>query len=129
MAKIGELYKSDDWKTEKHVPVIELPDGAKKDGAFPVVVSIGKEVPHPNVSEHFICWIQLFFKPESGPVYHLGRADFLAHGATTDGANSATLHTEPVACFHVKLDQPGELIATSCCNIHGLWENSQALQY
>ena len=31
MAKIGELYKQADWKTEKHVPVMECPDSVGAD--------------------------------------------------------------------------------------------------
>jgi desulfoferrodoxin (superoxide reductase-like protein) len=27
MEKVGDLFKSSDWRKEKHVPVIECPDG------------------------------------------------------------------------------------------------------
>ncbi len=128
MAKIGDAIKSDDWKTEKHVPVIELPERIQSGEPFTARVVVGKEVPHPNTSEHFIAWASLYYKPEgAGPVYHLGRADFLAHGASTKGANALTLHTDPAAAFQVKVDKPGELIAVIYCNIHGLWEGSAKL--
>ncbi|MFZ5906555.1 MAG: desulfoferrodoxin family protein, partial [Nitrospirota bacterium] len=64
MTKIGEFYQSADWKSEKHVPVIDCPAAVKAGENFQVTVSIGKEVAHPNTTEHHIRWIQLFFKPE-----------------------------------------------------------------
>ena len=63
MAKIGELYQTADWKSEKHVPVIECPDAVAADETFEVKVSLGKEVAHPNTTEHHIRWIQLYFRP------------------------------------------------------------------
>ncbi len=123
MATIGDSIKTDDFKNEKHVPVIELPEGAKKEEAFPVSVTVGKEIAHPNTTAHHIAWAELYFKPEgAGPLYCLGKASFEAHGATTDGADATTLHTDPVALFHVRIAKPGELIALIYCNIHGLWE-------
>lgn len=127
MNKLGGLIRSDDWKNEKHVPVIDFPGSPKKGEQFAVVVTVGKEVPHPNRSEHYIAWISLYFTPEgSKTTVELGGQHFSAHGASADGGNTRILHTEPQAVFQVKLDQPGVLSAASYCNIHGLWE-SQAL--
>jgi superoxide reductase len=64
MQEFRELYQSADWKTEKHVPVIECPDQVKADEFFEIRASIGKEVAHPNTTEHHIRWIELLFKPE-----------------------------------------------------------------
>jgi len=130
MTKIGEHIKTDDFKNEKHVPVITLPSVVNPGEPLQIAVTVGKEVPHPNTSEHFIAWIELFYKPEGGKfVYSLGRAEFNSHGATTDGPNTITCNTEPHAVFKVKLDKPGELIATSWCNIHGLWEGAAELKF
>jgi superoxide reductase len=129
MSEINEFIKTDDWKTEKHVPVIEIQGEAKKDEPFHVMVTVGKEVSHPNKSEHFIAWISLFFIPEGRKtVYELGTANFSSHGASVDGPNTLTLHSEPQTCFMVKIGKPGKLIATSWCNIHGLWEGSYELK-
>lgn len=46
--KVGELYQTADWKSEKHVPVIECPDAVKADDMFEVKVSIGKEIATPT---------------------------------------------------------------------------------
>jgi superoxide reductase len=43
MAKIGEQYQTADWKSEKHVPVIDCPDEVKADEMFDVTITLGKE--------------------------------------------------------------------------------------
>ena len=64
MEKIGDLIQAADWKAEKHVPVIECADEVKADEVFEVTVTIGKEVAHPNTTEHHISWMSLYFHPE-----------------------------------------------------------------
>lgn len=130
MSEIGGFVKSADWKQEKHVPVIELPASVTAGQPVEIKVSVGKEIAHPNTTEHFIAWISLYYVPEGGKfAYNLGRADFSAHGATTDGANSLVMNTEPLAVFKVKLEKPGMLYATSYCNIHGLWESKTNISF
>ncbi|MDO5716100.1 MAG: class II SORL domain-containing protein [Tissierellia bacterium] len=116
---IGEFYQSGDWKGEKHVPVIDAPENVEKDKDFMVNVEIGKEIPHPNEMEHHIVWIKLYYKGEDEkfPV-ELGTYNFRAHG-------EGDAFAEPKLNVQVKLNKSGTLIATSYCNIHGLWENSQ----
>ena len=122
------MYQSADWKKEKHVPVIEAPDKAKKAEALEIKVSVGKEIPHPNTTEHHIRWIEVYFHPEGEKFpYQVGRFEFSAHGASVQGPNTSTLYTQPAVSCSLKTDKPGLIIASSYCNIHGLWENSQAL--
>ena len=52
MASIADHVQHADWKNEKHVPVIECPDTVKKEELFEVKASIGKEISHPNTTEH-----------------------------------------------------------------------------
>lgn len=121
---ISASIKSADFKTEKHVPVISV---LSKEGDVAVVeVSVGKEVAHPNTTEHFISYIDLYYKGDAA-LQHIGRAEFLAHGESAQGANQGALHTEPVAVFKCKLTKPGVLHAVSYCNIHGLWESELAM--
>lgn len=128
MKKIGELYQSADWKTEKHVPVIECPDTVTADEMFDVTVSLGKEVAHPNTTEHHIRWIQLFFHPEGDKfVYQVGNFEFTAHGETVDGPNQGPVYTSHSVTASMKVKKPGVLHATALCNIHGLWENSKEI--
>ena len=61
---IAAFFQSDDWKTEKHVPVIECADTVPSDEFFELKVSLGKEIAHPNTTEHHIRWIRVYFKPQ-----------------------------------------------------------------
>jgi superoxide reductase len=64
MAKVGDLFQTADWKSEKHVPVIECADEVKADELFEVKVTMGEEVAHPNTTEHHIRWIHLYSNPK-----------------------------------------------------------------
>nr|MDA8165162.1 desulfoferrodoxin family protein [Desulfobacteraceae bacterium] len=85
MGKMGELYQTADWKTEKHVPVIDCPDQVTAGEMFDIKVAIGKEVAHPNKTDHHIRWITLHFKPEGGKFpYEIGHFAFSAHPEYTE---------------------------------------------
>ncbi len=130
MGALGSFVKTGDFKSEKHVPVIEIPNGIKAGEEFEVKVSVGRDVPHPNTTEHFITYIQLFYKAEgSGVVTDLGKAEFLSHGESTAGPNKGGVYVSPYAVFKVKLSKPGTLYAWSYCNIHGLWEGSADIRF
>ena len=51
---IGDKIQHADWKSEKHVPVIECPDRVKPGEFFGVKATLGKEISHPNTTEHHI---------------------------------------------------------------------------
>ena len=130
MSELGDRIKSEDFKKEKHVPVIEFGAGVKAGGPFNVTVTVGKEIPHPNTTEHFISWIKLYFMPDGGKfIYEVGANYFSAHGASADGANKGPVYSNSIAIFNLKLETPGKLIAESCCNIHGLWESSADVKF
>ncbi len=129
MAEYKDLYQSADWKKEKHVPVIEAPDKVKKDEFFNVIATIGKEMAHPNKTEHHIRWIALYFKPEgSNFPYEICRIDFSAHGASIEGPDTSGVYVHHKAGVSVKTDKPGTIYAASFCNIHGLWQNSKNIE-
>lgn len=129
MVNLCELYQTADWKAEKHVPVIEAPDTVKKGEVVKVTVSVGKEIPHPNTTEHHIKWIELIFWPEGEKFpYQIGRIDFTAHGESVKGPNTSGIYTEPVALFAFKTEKSGKLIAHSYCNIHGLWKSEKEIK-
>jgi superoxide reductase len=128
MPAFADLFKSADWKSEKHVPVIETPEVVRRGEFFPVTVTIGKEVAHPNKTEHHIRWIAVYFQPRgSANPYEIGKASFTAHGASTDGPDTSGVYTHHQARLTFKTDKPGTIFASSYCNIHGLWENSTEL--
>jgi superoxide reductase len=128
MLKFEGLFQSADWKTEKHVPVIDTPDRVKKGEFFKVGVEIGKAVAHPNTTEHHIKWISLFYLPKDEKFpYQIARIDFSTHGESVAGINASTIYTNHEAIVSFKTDKPGTIIAVSQCNIHGLWQNSKEL--
>ncbi|MBN1594442.1 class II SORL domain-containing protein [candidate division FCPU426 bacterium] len=123
-----DVYQSADWKTEKHVPVIEAPEKVKKAECVQVKVVVGKEIPHPNKTEHHIRWIDVYFHAQGDKFpFQIGRAEFTAHGESTQGPDTSGVYTcfEATLCF--KTDKPGTILAASYCNIHGLWQNAKAL--
>ncbi len=84
--------KTADFKTEKHVPVIEKINGGYK-------VKVGS-VPHPMEDKHSIEWIELI---ADGMAYR----EFLVPGKPAE------------AIFMVTA---GSVTAREYCNIHGLWK-------
>jgi superoxide reductase len=126
MADFGGLYQSADWKTEKHVPAIETAESVTKGEVFEIKVSVGKEVDHPNKTEHHIRWIAVYFKPEGEKFpYQVGKVEFTAHGESTQGPDTSTVYTHHSAVFNLKTEKSGTIFAASYCNIHGLWKNAQ----
>jgi superoxide reductase len=91
--RLMEEFKAD-FKTEKHVPVVE----ETKDGIHVVVGS----TPHPMVDEHWIEWIQVV---KDGTIMR----QFLEPGQ------------KPEADFPIK-GKPD--YAREYCNIHLLWKTS-----
>jgi len=128
MSELPDLLQTADFKSEKHVPVIACPDSVTAGEAFEVSVGVGKEVDHPNTTEHHIRWIRLYFHPEGGKVpYEVANVEFTAHGESAQGANEGPVTTHHAAKVMMKTNQPGTLLALSYCNIHGLWRSNKAL--
>ena len=127
MQDMNELLQSADWKNEKHAPVIEVKKKEEKDFVF-VKVSVGKEIPHPNQTQHHIRWIQLLFKPEGEKFpFEVGKINFTSHGESPAGPDTSKVYTEPKGVFVLKTEKPGTLIGISYCNIHGLWRSESVL--
>ena len=129
MSKLGDQFQSADWKGEKHVPVIECSDSVKTGETFDVTITVGKEIQHPNTTEHHIRWVQLFFKPDGDKsTYEAGNYEFTAHGESPEGANAGPVYTHHSVKTSLNIKKPGTLIAASLCNIHGLWESSKEIK-
>lgn len=126
MAEIKDLFQSADWKKEKHVPVIEGPDKAKKGAFMKFTVSVGKEIAHPNTTEHYIKWIEVYFLPKEEKFpYQIGKFDFTTHGESIQGPNTSTVYTHPEITCSFKTEKAGTILASSYCSIHGLWQGSK----
>ena len=129
MDRLSQHLQEADWKTEKHVPVIECADAVKAGEFFEVRVSIGKEVAHPNTTEHHIRYISLFFQPEGERfTYQIGHFEFSAHGESVEGPDKGPVYTHHMACTSMKTSKPGTFFAMSYCNIHGLWQASREVK-
>ena len=129
MKKFEEMFQKADWKSEKHVPVIEIPEKIKKEENIKITVSVGKEIPHPNTTEHHIAWIDIYFYPDGEKFpFHIGKFEFAAHGASTEGSNRSSIYTHPKVTFTIKTGKSGTILASSYCNIHGLWVNSTEIK-
>jgi superoxide reductase len=127
--KLTEQIQEADWKTEKHVPVIECPDQVKADQVFAVKATLGKEVAHPNTTEHHIRWISLYFHPADEKfTYQVGHYEFSAHGESVQGANKGPVYTHHEATTSLKISKPGTLFALALCNIHGLWQSAKEIK-
>ena len=128
MSSLNELYQSGDWANEKHVPAIDAPENVNKGDVLTVNVCIGKEIAHPNTTEHHICWINVYFHPEGEkfPV-EIGKYSFDSHGASAKGPNTSTVYTDPSVTINIKTEKSGTVIASSYCNIHGLWTQSKKI--
>lgn len=125
MQRFGDLLQSADWKKEKHVPTIEAPTSVKRGEIFEIKVSIGKEIPHPNTTEHHIRWIHVFFRPDGDQyAYQIAHCEFNAHGESVKGANEGPVTTHHMATVSAAIKESGTIYAISLCNIHGLWESS-----
>lgn len=128
MSDIRELFQSADWKTEKHVPMIEAPEQIDKGEIVKVTVTIGKAIAHPNKTDHHIAWIAVYFQPEGEKYpYQLGKFEFTAHGASVQGPDTSTVYTHHEGTLSFKTDKSGTLHAVALCNIHGLWQSSKNL--
>lgn len=128
MADLKELLQVADWKAEKHVPVIEAEEKIKKGDTLKITVTVGKEIPHPNTTEHHIAFLAIYFLPKGEKFpYLIERFEFSAHGASIQGPNTSTIFTQPVALCVLKTEKSGTILVTSYCNIHGLWESSKEI--
>lgn len=129
MKMFGELYQNADWKKEKHIPVIECADQIKPGEVLQVKVTVGKEIAHPNTTEHHIRWIEVYFQAADDKFpYEAGRFEFNAHGESSEGPNKGPVYTHHEVVVSVRVSKPGVLYATSLCNIHGLWVSQKELK-
>jgi superoxide reductase len=129
MKQLGELFQTADWKIEKHVPVIECPDRVKAGELFPVKVTLGKEIAHPNTTAHHIRWISVYFHPDGEKFpYQIGLFEFTAHGESVEGPDKSSIYTHHEVSVSMKTDKPGGIYAIALCNIHGLWQSQKEIK-
>ena len=124
---LAELIQSGDWKAEKHSPALKIL--GQKNNHIEVEISIGKEIPHPNTTEHHISWVEVYFRPEGEKFpSQIGRIEFNSHGSSAQGPNTSTIYTVPEVKLVFKAEKSGILSALSYCNIHGLWQSEMEIK-
>ena len=125
---LSDVSRTGDWRSEKHVPLIECPAEFKAGEPTTVTVTVGKEIGHPNTALHHIRWIRLYFVPADATLaYEVASFEFSAHGESVVGSDSSTLYTDPKISVEFRTGVPGVFYATAYCNIHGLWESAKAI--
>ena len=118
--------KSEDFKTDKHVPVITAPDKVAAGEKVEIRLEVGKDIAHPNTTEHHIAWIKLYYVEEGTTLpYEVARLEFNVHGEAGAGADEGPVFAEAAGVVTATFKKSGKLIATSYCNIHGLWESEK----
>ncbi len=104
---IHEIFQTVDRKKEKHAPAVECPAVVKAGEPFAVTVSVGREQPHPNPTEHFIAWIEVNFGPPGSRfAHHLTRFDFRTPRESTQGPNPGPVYAHPMAAFPCRSTNP-----------------------
>lgn len=99
------VKSSDGEGKEKHLPIIEVSGDT-------VVVTVGKEVTHPNTVEHHIKWIRLYgIKKDNNVPVDIAYLDL---GPTL---------ASPKLTVDLLTKEYKELYAVSYCNVHGVWES------
>lgn len=128
MAELKDLFQSADWKKEKHTPVIEANELIKKGEVIAIKASVGKEISHPNTTAHHIRWIEIYFLPngEKFPC-QIGKFELTSHGESVQGPDTSTIYTAPEVNLKFKTEKSGVILASSYCNIHGLWQSSKEI--
>jgi superoxide reductase len=102
-------------KIESHTPKIEAPESVNVGKQFEVKVTVG---PHPNMVEHSIRRIEVYFGEENrafNPVL-LAVADF------------TPVYSDPNVKLSIKLSKGGTIYAVGYCNLHGLWEGNKEIK-
>ena len=129
MADLKYLLQRADWKMEKHVPFIEGPDKISTGQILAIEVSVGKQIAHPNTTEHHIKFIEVYFLAtgEKFP-YQLARFEFNTHGESVQGPNTSTIFSEPKVTTVFKTEKSGVIMAIAYCNIHGLWISEKEIK-
>ncbi len=99
---------------EKHVPNIDVKE-CSTCNELSATLQVGKDVLHPSTVEHAIKTIILYGVTKEGKLEQLTLFQL------------GDENTVPRVRTSVKKGKYTKLIATSYCNLHGLWENEVTL--
>jgi len=78
MKNFGELFQVADWKKENMFRSSNVRIRSNQVKFFPVKITVGKDNPHPNTTEHHIRWITVNFLAEGEKFpYEVGRFELI----------------------------------------------------
>jgi superoxide reductase len=97
---VADFGAADDF-AKKHTPFIAF---ERQHDTAVVTVEVGREVPHPNGTDHYITWIELYVEDSM-----IARVDL------------SPAVTGPRVTVPVSLPAGTTIRAVGHCNLHGLW--------
>lgn len=100
---------------DRHSAFVHCEATAKKGEKFKVKVKVGEEYKHPDDSDHFISWVQLWDGERC-----LAKADMMP-GAL--GSAPSQLEVD----FYIVPTKNMKLMAMSFCTKHGLWQSEEVI--
>lgn len=107
MTIVDDYDNADDF-VKKHTPFVEVMDLG--DGKYSVIVTVGKDIAHPNQPDHYIGWIGVWAADSE-----IARFDLSA------------VVTDPKVSVVVAIDPGTKVTAVESCNLHGLFSYSVAV--
>jgi len=100
---------------DRHSAFVHCDDKAKKGEKFKVKVKVGDEYKHPDDTDHYIAWIQLWNGEKM-----LAQTNFI-EGAMGNQPENVEVD------FYIVPSKNMKLTATAFCTKHGLWESDEKL--
>ncbi len=100
---------------DRHSAFVYCDDKAKKGEKFKVKVKVGDEYKHPDDTDHYIAWIQLWNGEKM-----LAQTNFI-EGAMGNQPENVEVD------FYIVPTRKMKLTATAFCTKHGLWESDEKL--
>ncbi len=100
---------------DRHSAFVYCDDNAKKGEKFKVKVKVGDEYKHPDDTDHYIAWIQLWNGEKM-----LAQTNFI-EGAMGNQPENVEVD------FYIVPTKNMKLTATAFCTKHGLWESDEKL--
>ncbi len=98
---------------DRHSAFVHCEGNASKGEKFKVKVKVGDEYSHPDDTDHYIAWVQLW----DGET-NLAQANFTA-GALGNISNQLEVD------FYIVPSRKMKLTATAFCTKHGLWKSDE----
>lgn len=100
---------------DRHSAFVHCENNAKKGEKFKVKVKVGDEYKHPDDTDHYIAYVQLWNGEKM-----LAQANFI-EGALGNQAENLEVD------FYIVPTKKMKLTATAFCTKHGLWESDEKL--